>query len=109
MRPMIPLAGVHQHGERVGHVLHIRDLPLQRVDMALRQALHFCALSRLVAPEVEQVADLGHRKTEVARAADEAQHVDIGSRIIAVAGVLPISSRDETCLLVVADHLGGYA
>ena len=35
MRAMVPMAGIHQHGERVGHVLQNHDLLLQRVDMAL--------------------------------------------------------------------------
>ena len=33
MWPMVPLAGIHQHGERMRHVLHICDLLLQLMQM----------------------------------------------------------------------------
>ena len=92
MRPMI-LAGVHQHGERVGQrPAYPRSSSSASIWPCAKRFI-FRALSRLVAPEVEQVADPATEKLEVKGAADEAQHVDIGSRIIAVAGVLPISSR----------------
>lgn len=50
MRAMIAMASIHQHLKCVGHVLQIRDLPLQLVDMFLRKAFDLCTLPRFVTP-----------------------------------------------------------
>ena len=109
MGALVTVAGVDQHCERVGHVLETLDLYFKFVDVALRQALDLGALSGVVTPQAQKIADLDNRKTEIARAANEAQHMDIGVRIIAVARRLPVSSRDEASLLVVTNHLGRNA
>lgn len=95
MGAVVPVASVDQYGERMGHVLKILDLLFQCVDMALRQTFDLRALSRFVTPQAEKIADFGHRKTKVSRAANEAQHMNVRVRIVAVAGRLSIGSRNE--------------
>ncbi|MNL58390.1 hypothetical protein D3C87_1820200 [compost metagenome] len=109
MGAVVAVAGVDEHGQGMSHVLQALDLLFQSVDVALGHALDLGALAGFVAPEAEKVADLGDREPQVAGAPDEAQHIGVGVRIVAVAGRLAVSSRNEAGLLVIADHLGGNA
>ena len=77
--------------------------------MLVDKRLHFSARTAPVAPQVEQLADLGHGESEVACGADEAKYVHIGVRVHAVIGAATLWLLHEADCLVVADHLGGHA
>src|SRR3546814_4370437 len=62
------------------------------------------ALARAVRPQAEQRADVLDREAEIARVGDEAQAVDVGLRIVAIAAVAARRRRDQADLLVMADH-----
>ncbi|MND08598.1 hypothetical protein D3C83_313330 [compost metagenome] len=54
------------------HALELGDLALEAVDMRAHDLLHRGAATRLVLPEPGQLADVLHRKAEVAGALDKA-------------------------------------
>ncbi len=109
MGAVVAVAGIGQHCERMGHILETTDFLFQCVDVASCQALDLGTLPCVVTPQAEQVTDLGYRKAEIARATDEAQHMDVGGRIVAIARRPAVGSRNEPGLLIVADHLGRNA
>ena len=82
------------------------DPVVQVADMFLRDALYIRALTRAVAPQAQQLVDLADRETQVPGTPDEAQHMNIGRRIVAIPRVPPLGLRDKSRGLVIADHLG---
>lgn len=74
--------------------------------MLERNALDVGALPVAVAPEPQEFFDLGDREPQITSAPDEAQHVNLGVRVVTISRSLAICLRDEAGLLVVADHLG---
>src|SRR5690606_17917329 len=92
--------------QRFRHLSHVLHAALQFGDVLLGQALDVRALARLVIPQTQQVADLGHREAEIASAANEVQTMDVGLGIGAIARVGPMRRWRQTDLLVIADHLG---
>lgn len=91
--------------QRVGHLPHAFDALFQVDDVLLGQALDVGTVPRRIVPQAQQVGDFGHLEAEVARAADEAQAVDVRLRVRPVARLGAIRRRDQADLLVVADHL----
>src|SRR5918998_1397791 len=63
--------------ERVDHRLQLFDLLRQFVDMLAGNLLHCGAGARLVLPQAEELFDVLHRKSEVARPPDEAQDMEV--------------------------------
>src|SRR3546814_13158806 len=57
-----------------------------------------------VAPQPQQTSDILDRKAEVTGIGDEPQTMDIGIRIVAIAAVPALRRRDQTDLLIMADH-----
>ena len=85
MRTVVTPAVVDEITQCPDHVLKAFDLPLQLLDVVLRQLLDLGALAGFVSPKPEQIADLGDRETKIARPADEAQHMHRGIGIVAIA------------------------
>src|SRR3546814_4098925 len=57
-----------------------------------------------VAPQPQQTSDILDRKAEVTGIGDEPQTMAIGIRIVAIAAVPALRRRDQTDLLIMADH-----
>ncbi len=90
------------------HLLHVGDPPLQILDVVQGDTLDVGAAPAAVAPELQQAIDLGDGESQIPRAPDEAQHVDVLFGVIPVACVRAASRWNQPDLLVVADHLGRY-
>ena len=69
-----------------------------------RQRLDFRARAIAIRPETKQLSDFFDRKTEIAGIGDETQPMYVSVRIVSIATVTPRRRRNETDLLVVADH-----
>src|SRR5687768_9422610 len=93
------LDGVH-------HGLHLVDAAAQLAGMLAGDFLHRSAGPRLVAPQAQQVADVGYRKAERARTPDEAQNVHVVRPVDAVIGQRAARLGKQADPLVVPDHLG---
>ena len=111
--PAVPYAargavGGVRGGASIEHYLHAASA-LERDHMLERDALNVRARSPLVTPQREQLADVRHRETEVARAADEAQHMHVLVGVEAIARVRAPRRRQQADRLVVADHLRRHA
>src|SRR5207342_3001151 len=87
------------------HRLHLEDLRAEFVCMRLRELLHFRAGAILVAPQRQEALDLLHGEAQIARALDEAQPVQVGLGVQAIAGEGAPGLRDQADALVVPDHL----
>jgi len=85
MWTVVAPAGFDENRQRVDHVLKAFDLRLQIMDMTLRQTFDLGALSGFVAPQFEKFVDLVDGEAEIARPADEAEHMHIGIGVIAIA------------------------
>ena len=93
--PFVAGAAPDQRLERLGHLQHARDAPVQLGDVLLRQALDVGTPARLVVPQSQQVRDLGHREAEVARTPDEVQPVYVVLAIGAVARIVPVGRGNQ--------------
>ena len=71
------MTSVGEGFEGADHRLDFCPLDLQLVDMAERQRLDVDARARTVSPERQELANLLDGETEIARAADEAQAMDV--------------------------------
>src|SRR4051812_28747604 len=100
------MAALGELAQGPAHGPQFRSLRFQRSNMRERKALHVGTGVAAVAPKCEQVGDLLYREPEIARPADEVQGVDIGVRVVPVAGARAGRLRDKAGLLIVADHLG---
>src|SRR3546814_16177840 len=101
---MVALAGVREIEQGLAHRLESDRLAVQLFGAGERQPLDVGALARAVRPQAEQRADVLDREAEIARVGDEAQAVDVGLRIVAIAAVAARRRRDQADLLVMADH-----
>jgi hypothetical protein len=106
VRPLVAAAGARQMLQRPRHTLQLGDAAAQIRDLLLRDRLHAGARPIPVTPERQQVGDRVDAETEVAGATDEAQRVQIGLAVMAVAGLGPRGRRQQAGRLVPADHLG---
>jgi hypothetical protein len=84
MWAVVAPAGFDENRQRVDHVLKTFDLAFQFLDMTFCQALDLGALSGFVAPQFEKFVDLVDREAEIARSADEAEHMHIGGGVITI-------------------------
>src|SRR5688572_1098750 len=105
--PLVAAAVVDEVLERATEVLHLGDPPVEVSDVCLRNATYLGARAATVSPQSQQTVHIGHRKTEVARAADETQRVDISFVEQAVASHRALRPRQQPERLVVPDHLCG--
>src|SRR5690625_5365978 len=77
--------------------------------MLLSETFHIRAMSRMIAPKIEQFADFGNRKPETARPPDKPEPVNIFFRIQPISGRSPIGGRNQPDLFIITDHFGRYA
>src|SRR5258706_7891150 len=106
---IIATTAFHQAAEGGFHRLHFRDLALQIGDMRLRQFAHLAARPAFVAPQAQQSGNLVHRKAEIARVADETQHMHIVRRIQPIAGIGATHLADQADVFIMPDHFGADA
>src|SRR5690348_14924380 len=95
-----------QMPDRALHGFERRDLALDLGDLAERDCFDRRALAPLVAPQRQQVLDFGYRKSQFARAMDEAQRMQIGLAVAAVAVIASCRRGDQPDALVIADGFG---
>jgi hypothetical protein len=100
---------MNQVGQRVAHGLHVGNALLQFTKMLFGDALHARACAPTVVPQPDQLRDFFHREAQVARALDEAQRVDVGLPILAVAAFGARHRRQQAQPFVVTDHAGRHA
>src|SRR3989344_4167275 len=77
--------------------------------MALGNSFYLPTGAVCVAPLADPLCNLGHGEAEAARLQDEAEYCDFTLTVFSISGLAAFSFRQQTCLLVVADHLGRYA
>src|SRR3546814_812142 len=94
------VAAFGKRSQRADHRFDFRHLGLQGFDMAERQRLYIGAGPPPVAPKCEQLADLLDGEPQVARAPDEAQAVNVGIVVVAIAGVSPRCLWDKASVLI---------
>ncbi len=68
--------------ERAHHPLELIDLRAKPGRMSAHEPLDLAALTPPVAPQIEQLADLGDREAEIARPANEAQFMKVVFKIV---------------------------
>lgn len=102
------MAAMQQGGEGALHGLHGGDALAEFVHVLLGDLLDVGTGAALVLPQAHQLADLGHRKTQVAAALDEAQGMHIGRAVEPVAAVGARDGAQQTQRLVMPQHLGGH-
>ena len=83
---MVAGAAVGEGLQGVGHLPQLVDPFFEISDVRLGQALDVGAAARAVVPQVQQVADLGDRKAQVAGAANKAQLIDVSLRVDTIIG-----------------------
>ena len=85
--PTVAVAAMDEVTQRALHFLQCGNALRQLVGMFLRDAFDAGTGASPVVPQADQLGDLGHGKTEVAGAFDEAQHVHLGLAVLTVAAV----------------------
>jgi hypothetical protein len=100
---------LHQVLQCAPHALQLGDLAIELASVFERDAADVSARAALVLPQTEQPADVLHREPEVARAADEAQDVQVGVLVEPVSAFGPAGRPQQAERFVVPDHLGGDA
>ena len=98
------MAALRQFEQRLAQCLKRFCLAAEFFRAGDGECLHFGAGALAVAPQPEEIANILDRKAEVARIGDEAQAVDIGIGLIAIAAVPARRRRDQADLLIMADH-----
>jgi hypothetical protein len=83
--PVVAVAMRGEVGEGPLHRVELRDLGLKRRNVPESHRLDVHTRARAVAPQGQKLGDLLHGEAEIARAADEAQRVDVCRRVFAVA------------------------
>ena len=71
--------------KRGDHAFHLHDLAAKSSDLGLCQLLDVRAVAAAVPPKGQKFANCFNLKPQIAGAADEAEHLDIGAGIGAVA------------------------
>ena len=104
VRPVTALTSAREIDQRAAHCLQTRSLPSERIRPCNRKRLDLGARPLGVAPQSEKVAYLLYRETQVAGIGDEAEPVDVGVGIVAIATVAAWRGRDQPDLLVMPDH-----
>ena len=104
VRPISTSATTSQIFERLAHRAELPLLALHFPCPCERECLDLAARPVTVLPERDELRDLGNGKAEIARASDEAQHVNLAVAIVTVAGITPCGLRNEADRLIVADH-----
>jgi hypothetical protein len=85
VRPIVAVAMLGEMEQSFRDRLDLAHLGAQCLDVVERDPLHVGRGPILVAPQRQQIADLGHRKAQVAGAADEGERVDVVVGIDAIA------------------------
>ena len=105
LRAFIARTAGDQALQGVGHLLHCSDAVVEVSDLPFGNPLNVGALARAVAPQAEQLVDLTDRETKVTSTPNEAEHVNISRRIVAVTRVSALRFRNKTGRFVITDHL----
>ncbi|MCY1238150.1 hypothetical protein D9M72_508730 [compost metagenome] len=100
---------MHEVRERAAHRLHVGDALLQFTEVLLGDALDARAGAAAVVPQADQFGDFFHREPQVARALDEAQRVDVGVVVLAVAALGARHRGQQAQAFVVAHHARRHA
>lgn len=108
VRPVIAVAGMDQLMQGGAHRLQFAHLLLDCRHMRRGDLAHVVAGAAAVLVERHQLAAVVDGKTEIARAAQESQPVDVVAAIVAVA-VAGARLTDQADLLIVANGLGRQA
>ena len=101
---MIALATLGQIDQRVMKDGKSFCLTLEFLGARKCELLNLRASAASVSPQAEQGTDLLNRKAEIAGIGNEPQAMEVALAIIAIAGTPARRRRDETDLLIMADH-----
>jgi hypothetical protein len=71
------MAVLHELLERAPHGLQLFDLLFKLDYVLLGYATDVCAGAAAIAPQPQQVLDLLHRESQIARTTDESQRVNV--------------------------------
>src|SRR3954454_2898187 len=104
--PVVAVAGMDEMFQRVAQLRQLADLAVDFRKLRLGNSFHVGARPALVLVERQELAAFLNRKTEAARALQEAKLVHVGGRIIPVAVSAPVGA-DQSDILIVADGLRG--
>src|SRR3546814_796600 len=102
--PVVAMAAFSQFEQCPAQRLKRFGLAAQFLGAGDGEGLDLGAGTLAVAPQPQQTSDILDRKAEVTGIGDEPQTMDIGIRIVAIAAVPALRRRDQTDLLIMADH-----
>ena len=106
IRSIVAVAMIHEVRQCGLHGSKFLQLGIKFLQVRLRQRLDLPARATLVLPQPEQFADLINGESKAARLAEELQGTHFLLRVLAIAGLGAQGFREQSDLLVVADHLG---
>ncbi len=95
------MAGMHQMLQRPAQFHQLADLVINLIELALRDLLHIGACPLLWLVERQKLAAFLDGETQATRALEEAQLMNIGCGMVAIA----VAEADQADILVVADGL----
>ena len=102
--PSIAVTLGGQSLEGLAHCVQLYRLALEFGSAGESDGLYIGARPAPVVPQGEQLCDIVHAKTEIARPPDESQGMDVALVIIPVAGSFAGSRRHQPDFLIMADH-----